>query len=220
MTPTLIHSAVSAVNVLDARSLIGSYGTVGIAVTLFIETGLLVGLVLPGDSLLFTAGVLSSTTSRSELHLSLGWVLAAVAAGALIGSQTGYLLGRIAGPRWMTSDRPRVLAAGERTRRFLERYGTRRAIVLALFVPVVRTMISPLLGSLRFPVAQFTIWQVISGLMWSVGVTAAGWAIGSRIHKVDHYLLPIVAIIIVLSLIPVAIELGRSARRRGNGTLT
>jgi membrane-associated protein len=209
----LHHHTVLAVNVLDAQSLISTFGTIGIAVVLFAETGLLVGLFLPGDSLLFTAGVLAATRSDSPVHLTLGWVLLAAAAGALIGAQTGYLLGRAVGPRLLErADRPRLSAATERTSEFLRRYGEGKAIVLARFIPVVRTVINPLVGVLRLPVRTFIIWQVLGGLVWSLGVPVAGSELGSHTHNIDHYLLPIIAVIVIVSLIPLALELLRPRR--------
>ncbi len=208
-------AAVLAVNLLDARSLISAFGTFGVAAVLFAETGLLVGLFLPGDSLLFTAGVLCATSARSTLHLQLGWVLLAAAAGALLGAQTGYLLGRAAGPRlFERDDRPRLTEATVRTRQFLDRYGAGKAVVLARFVPLVRTAINPLAGAVRLPVATFTLWQVAGGLLWSIGVTVAGWQLGAHIRNIDRYLLPVVAVIIVVSLLPVARELVRARRAR------
>jgi membrane-associated protein len=210
------HTAVVAVNVLDAHSLISSFGTIGIAVVLFAETGLLIGLFLPGDSLLFTAGLLCATSKSNTIHLHIGWVLLAAAAGALIGAQVGFHLGRSAGPRMLEGgkDRPRLTAATERTRAFLARYGVAKAIVLARFVPVARTLINPLIGMVRVPVRTFTIYQVLGGLVWSLGVTIAGWQLGSHIHNVDHYLLPIIAVIIALSLTPIALEVRREHRAR------
>jgi len=210
------HPTTLAVNLLDAHSLISTFGTVGIAAILFAETGLLLGLFLPGDSLLFTAGVLCATRTTSTTHLTLGWVLVAAALGALIGAQTGYGIGRLAGPRmFQRADRPRLTAATARTAAFLERYGTGKALVLARFVPLVRTAINPLAGAVGVPARSFVPWQVLGGLVWTVGVTLAGWQLGSHIDNIDHYLLPVIAAIIVLSLVPVAVELrrGRTARR-------
>jgi membrane-associated protein len=212
------HATVLAVNLLDARSLIAAFGTVGIFAVLFAETGLLVGLFLPGDSLLFTAGVLSATSATATVHLSLGWVLVAAAAGALLGAQTGYLLGRAAGPRLFDrDDRPRLADATRRTRAFLDRYGAGKAIVLARFVPLVRTAINPLAGAVGLPAGRFTVWQVTGGLVWSLGVTLAGWQLGRHIRNIDHYLLPVIAVIVIVSLVPVAFELLR-ARRPGKAT--
>jgi membrane-associated protein len=210
-----LHPAVAALNVLDARSLISTFGVIGIAVVLCAETGLLVGLFLPGDSLLFTAGVLSATSERSGLHLVLGQVLLAAGIGALAGAQIGYLLGAGIGGRLLDRpDRPRLAAATARTREFLDRYGIGKAVVLARFVPVVRTVINPLAGIIGVPVAGFTAWQVLGGLLWSQGVVLVGWQLGSHIHNIDHYLLPVIAVIVAVSLLPVVVELRRDRRTR------
>jgi membrane-associated protein len=87
--------------------------------------------------------------------------------------------------------------------------------VLARFIPVIRTVINPLIGVLEVPARTFVVWQVIGGLIWSLGVTLAGWQLGTHIHNVDHYLLPIIAVIVVVSLIPVALEMLRARRHSG-----
>jgi membrane-associated protein len=206
-------SIVLALNVLDPKSLLSSLGTIGVFVVLFAETGLLIGFFLPGDSLLFTAGLFC--TANKVLHLSLPAVLVAAAAGALLGAQVGFWIGRRVGPRLLDRpDRPRLHQGVVRTREALDRYGTPKAIVLARFIPVVRTVVNPLAGTVGVPMRTFTTWQVAGGLLWSLGVTLAGYALGSRIPNIDRYLLPIVAVIIVVSLIPVALEL-RRGRSRG-----
>jgi membrane-associated protein len=88
-------------------------------------------------------------------------------------------------------------------------------VVLGRFIPVVRTVLNPLAGALEVPVRTFTLWQVIGGLVWSIGVTLAGYALGSSIPSIDTYLLPIIGLIVVLSLLPIALELLRS-RRNGD----
>ncbi|MEU5764349.1 DedA family protein [Streptomyces asoensis] len=213
MTTAVDLSSQLAVNVLDARSLLSAFGVLGVGVILFAETGLLIGFFLPGDSLLFTAGLLCTGTAGSGLKLSLGPLLAAAAVGALAGSQCGYLLGRRAGGTLLARSRSARLHEGaERAEELLERYGHAKAIVLARFVPVVRTVLNPMAGALRVPVRTFTVWQVASGLVWSLGLTLAGYALGSSVPNVDRYLLPIVAVIVALSLIPVASEVYRSRR--------
>jgi len=182
-------------------------------VILFAETGLLVGFFLPGDSLLFTAGLLCAVPQGDPLHLSLPVVLVAAAAGAVLGAQVGYLIGARAGPALLDrADRPRLQGGVARARATLERYGTGKAIVLARFIPVVRTVLNPLAGTVGVPVRVFTLWQVVGGLVWSLGVTLAGYVLGSRIPGIDTYLLPIIAVVIVVSLIPLALEVLRSRR--------
>jgi len=207
-------SAALAVNILSPHSLLSSFGPTGVGVVLFAETGLLIGFFLPGDSLLFTAGVLSAASAGDNLHLSLGWVLVAAAIGACLGAQTGYLLGRRAGPAFFgPKTRPKLLQGRDRAGEYLERYGHARAVVLARFIPIVRTVLNPLAGVVGVPVRTFTIWQLAGGLVWSIGVTLAGYWLGSSIHNVDHYLLPIIAVIVLVSLLPIAIEAARNRRR-------
>jgi membrane-associated protein len=209
----LPHGSQLAVNLLDPTSLLSSFGTIGILVVLFAETGLLVGIFLPGDSLLFTAGLFTTTGPAVALHLDLGWVLAAAAAGALLGAQTGYLIGRRTGPALLARSRsPKLHHAVERSGELLEKYGYGKAVVLARFIPLVRTVLNPMAGALGVPVRVFTGWQVAGGMVWSLGVTLAGHVLGSAIPNIDHYLLPIIGLVIVVSLIPVALEVRRARR--------
>jgi membrane-associated protein len=204
----IAHQVPVALNLLDPHSLLASAGALGIFLIIFAETGLLIGFFLPGDSLLFTAGLLCTTSQSSTVHLHLPTVLLAAAAGALIGAEVGYLIGRQAGQALLSRPgRPRLRHALARSHAAIERYGVRRAIVLARFIPVIRTALNPLAGAIEIPLATFTIWQVVGGLIWSLGVTIGGYELGSRISNVDHYLLPIIALIVVVSLIPVLIEL-------------
>lgn len=197
-------------NILDARSLLTTFGTLGILVVLFAETGLLVGFFLPGDSLLFTAGLLRSAAGAGSTGLSLPVVLAAAAAGALLGAQIGYLIGRRAGPALTDRARPRVVAAMDRSRQLLDRYGHARAIVLARFIPVVRTVLNPMAGALGVPAGRFTIWQTAGGLIWTCGLVLAGYLLGNTVPGVDRYLLPVVSLVVVVSLVPIAVELLRA----------
>jgi membrane-associated protein len=207
-------TATVAVNLLDARSLLSSWGAIGIFAVLVAETGLLIGIVLPGDSLLFTAGILC-TTGHNTVHLSLPQVLIAACAGALVGAQLGYLLGRKAGPPLLERrSRPGLRRAVERSSEWLERYGSVKAVVLARFIPGVRTIVNPLAGVVRMPVRTFTIAQCAGGLVWALGVTLAGYWLGKHVPSIDNYLLPIVAVVVILSLIPVLLE----ARRARSGS--
>jgi membrane-associated protein len=206
-----------ATNPLNAHSLLASLGALGVFAVLFAETGLLIGFFLPGDSLLFTAGVLAATPSTAGVHLSLPAVLIAAVSGALLGAQVGYLLGRRAGPRLLDRpDRPRLHHAVGRAARALERYGAGKAIVLARFVPLVRTVLNPLAGVVGVPGRTFTCWQVLGGVPWAGGLTLAGYALGSSISGVDRFLLPIVAVIVIVSLIPVLRELWRARAAAGS----
>ncbi|MDU8993032.1 DedA family protein [Streptomyces mirabilis] len=202
-----------AVNILSAQSLLAAFGVLGVGVVMFAETGLLIGFFLPGDSLLFTAGLLCTGAGHGGLKLSLGPLLVCAAVGALAGSQCGYLIGRKAGGALLArSGSPRLHEGAKRAEELLERYGHAKAIVLARFVPVVRTVLNPMAGALQVPARTFTVWQVVGGLVWSIGLTLAGYALGSSIPNVDRYLLPIIAVIVIVSLIPLAAEFRRSRK--------
>ncbi|WP_306191196.1 MULTISPECIES: DedA family protein [unclassified Streptomyces] len=202
-----------AVNVLDARSLLAAFGVLGVGVVMFAETGLLIGFFLPGDSLLFTAGLLCTGTADRGVKLSLAPLLLAAVVGALAGSQCGYLLGRKAGGALLARTRsPRLHEGARRAEELLERYGFAKAIVLARFVPVVRTVLNPMAGALGVPVRTFTVWQVAGGLVWSAGLTLAGYALGSSVPDIDRYLLPVIALIVLVSLLPLVAEVLRSRR--------
>ena len=209
------HSAPVALNLLDPHSLLASAGALGIFLVLFAETGLLVGFFLPGDSLLFTAGLLCATGGGSAVHLSLPpcwpppwpgrWPARRLASSS--GARAGRaLLARPEGSRLR-----RGTAAAQRA---IDRYGAPRAIVLARFIPVVRTVMNPLAGAIGVPARTFTVWQVAGGVAWSAGVTLAGYALGSRIPGIDRYLLPVIAVVVAVSLIPVGLEIRRQRRDR------
>jgi membrane-associated protein len=207
-----------AVNLLSATSVLSSFGALGIAVVLFAETGLLVGFFLPGDSLLFTAGLLCASGTSDVVHLSLWQVLIASVAGALLGAQAGYLIGRRGGPALLARTRSRKLHEGaDRAGELLERYGHAKAVVLGRFIPVVRTVLNPLAGALGVPARTFTIWQIAGGAVWTVGLVLGGYGVGSSVPNVDTYLLPVIALIVVVSLIPLALEVRRGRRKGADG---
>ncbi|MEJ5945153.1 VTT domain-containing protein [Pseudokineococcus basanitobsidens] len=200
-------------SLLDPDHLLASLGPLGILLVLFAETGLLVGVVLPGDTLLLTAGLLAASPATSATHLDLAAVLAAAAVGALAGAQTGYQLGRVAGPRLLDgARRPRLRRGAERAAAVLERYGPGRAVVLARFVPVVRTVLNPLAGAMHVRPRVFVPAQVAGGLVWSLGLPLAGYLLGSRVPGLETYLLPVVGVVVVLTLVPLLVEAVRSRR--------
>ncbi|PRY39502.1 DedA family protein [Umezawaea tangerina] len=201
----------AALNPFDPTSLLSAFGTLGVFLVLFAETGLLVGFFLPGDSLLFTAGLLCATGP----HLSLPWVLVAAAAGALIGAQVGYHIGARGGRALLDRTRkPKLHEAVERAQQLFERYGHGKAIVLARFLPIVRTVLNPVAGAVSVPPRVFLRWQVLGGLLWTVGLTVAGYVLGTSVPDVDRYLLPVIVLIVLVSLVPVGIEVVRARRAR------
>ncbi|MCW2524784.1 MAG: associated Golgi protein-like protein [Frankiales bacterium] len=192
---------------LNPGQLISDYGTWGLAVVIFAETGLLIGFFLPGDSLLFLAGAYSAGSATARVHLNLGLVLVAVIVAAILGSQSGYLIGRRAGPALFNRPDSRFFRQANVTRahELLEQYGTGKALLISRFVPVVRTLINPVAGVLAIPARTFTALNLIGGVLWAGGVTLLGYFLGSAIN-IDHYILPITAGVIILSAIPLVLE--------------
>jgi membrane-associated protein len=205
---------------LDANSIVADLGLVGILAILFAETGLLVGLVFPGDSLLFVAGVAASGSAAALLngaHLSVLGLFLGAPIAAILGSQVGHWTGAKYGRKLF--DRPdgrffnhsRVVA----TEKWLRKYGTGRAIILARFVPFVRTLINPLCGIVGIPARKFFMWNVIGAIIWTQLVMGLGYILGEKLKgSVDAYLLPIIGLIIVVSLIPVLVEVFRELQTK------
>ncbi len=204
-----------ALNPLDAGALASSVGLAGLVLVVFAETGLLIGFFLPGDSLLFLVGAYSATDAGAGYpHFDLPWALAGVAVAAVLGAHTGYLIGRRAGPLLFNRPDSRLFKQDNvvRTRAVLDRYGYGKALVLARFVPVVRTFMNPVAGVVGVPLRVFTLYNVAGGLVWSVGVTLLGYALG-RTVPIDHYIVPITVGIVLLSVVPVAAEHRRRRQR-------
>jgi membrane-associated protein len=199
------------VHALDPKHLLETFSYAGLFLIIFAETGLLIGFFLPGDSLLFTAGLLAAPGVHDPVHLNLAAVLPGVIVAAIIGAQVGFLIGRKVGPALFRRPDSRIFKREHVTKaeEFFEKGGT-RSVVLARFVPIVRTFLNPLAGVANMSARAFTTANVIGGLLWAGGVTLAGYALGKSIKNVDRYLLPIIAVIVVVSLIPVALEFRKS----------
>ena len=195
---------------LDPEKTLETFGAIGLFLIVFAESGLLFGFFLPGDSLLFTAGLLSSQDKLPALWILLvGCFLSAVA-----GDQVGYQFGARVGPSLFRRPDSRLFRHEyiERAQRFYDVHGS-KTIVLARFVPIVRTFAPILAGVGRMDYRRFVTFNVLGGLLWAVGVTTLGYVLGETVPDIDRYLLPAIAVIIGLSLIPVALE-WRKARRR------
>jgi membrane-associated protein len=207
---------VLALNWLDPRDLIDTFGAAGLLLVVFIESGL-VPAPLPGDSLLFIAGFFCSTKAGgSDPHLNLAVVVLGSFVAAVLGAQLGYLLGDRYGTRLFKPE-ARLFKTEylERAQGFFDRSGP-RAVILARFIPFVRTIVPMLAGTSRMPQRSFAIANVSGAALWAIGVSLLGFFLGKQIGEdnIDKYLLPIVAVIIVLSLIPPFLEYLKHRRRR------
>jgi membrane-associated protein len=197
---------------LDPKDLLDSFGpwaTVGLFLIVFAETGLLIGFFLPGDSLLFTAGLLAS---RGDLNIAV--ILVGCFVAAVVGDQVGYTIGQRAGPALFRRPDSRIFKQKyvDRTKEFFEKHGP-KTILLARFVPIVRTFAPVLAGVGDMDRRTFTTYNVVGGLVWGVGVTLAGYLLSEVIgDSIDRYLLPIIAVIIVLSIAPPVFEAMRQRR--------
>ena len=201
----------------DLESTLQTIGLIGLFAIVFAESGLFFGFFLPGDSLLFTAGLLSSQGHLAPLPVILvGCFVAAVA-----GDQIGYLFGARVGPSLFRRPDSRIFKQEyvEKARAFFERHGS-KTIVLARFVPIVRTFAPILAGVGEMQYRTFVTFNLLGGLLWAVGVTTLGYVLGETAPWVEDYLLLVIAVIVLLSVLPVAIEILRSRRstsQRGGG---
>ncbi|MFF8731536.1 DedA family protein [Streptomyces sp. NPDC015171] len=205
-----------AVNPMDSAAVLAAFGALGVLVVIFAESGLLVvGFFLPGDTLLFPAGVLCAGSAGQPPRLALWQVLVCAAVGAVAGGQVGYLIGQHGGRALLarTSGR-RLRGAVSRAERLLARYGYGKALVIGRFVPLLRSVLHPVAGALGVPVRPFTLWQSVGGVLWSQTLVLAGYTLGASVPHIDDYLLPLVALVVFLSLLPLVPEALRARRAR------
>ncbi len=172
-----------------------------LCLVVFAETGLMVGFFLPGDSLLFTAGLLTAT---GVLALNVWVLVLCLIAAAIIGDQVGYLFGRRVGPALFKREeswffKPQYV---EKTRAFYERHGG-KTIVLGRFVPIVRTFAPILAGVGKLEYRTFVVYNVVGGVVWVSSMTLAGYFLGQAFPKIKDYLHYVLAGIILLSLVPI-----------------
>lgn len=192
---------------LDPDYLIQTFGLIGVLVIVFAESGLLIGFFLPGDSLLFTTGLLVTT---NKLDYPLWAVCGLVVLAAVLGDQVGYLFGRKVGPSLFKRPDSKLFKQEnvEKAHAFFEKHGP-KSLILARFVPIVRTFTPIIAGVSRMNYRSFITFNVIGGLLWGAGVTLLGSALG-KIEFVHKHIELILVAIVLVSVIPVAIELLRA----------
>jgi len=205
----VLATVLALLDSLDPEHLLETFGALGLFAIIFAESGLLIGFFLPGDSLLFTAGLLSSQDRLPALPL----ILVGCFAAAVAGDQVGYAFGRRVGPSLFSRPDSRIFKQEyvERAQAYFEHHGS-KTIVLARFVPVVRTFAPIVAGVGRMHYRTFVSYNVLGGLLWSVGITSLGYLLGESVPSIDKYLLPVIGVIILVSVLPVLWEL-RKARK-------
>jgi membrane-associated protein len=193
-------------------SWLGPWALVGLALIIFAECGLLLGFFLPGDSLLFTAGLF---VAQGSIDTPLWLVCAILVAAAVIGNATGYWVGYKAGPAIFDKPQSRLFKPEhvEKTQGFFDRYGN-RAIVLARFVPIVRTFITVMAGVGRMEARRYFTYSVIGGVVWAAGVTVLGFWLGQFAFVRQNIELMLI-LIVAISLLPIAVEVLRARRKPG-----
>ncbi|HEY4478925.1 MAG TPA: VTT domain-containing protein [Candidatus Paceibacterota bacterium] len=193
---------------LEPKFLIETAGLLGVFFIIFAESGLFFGFFLPGDSLLFTAGFLASQGYFSISILVGGAVLAAI-----VGDTAGYAFGRKVGPKIFSRDDSLFFHKKHvvRAQRFYANHGN-KTIILARFIPVVRTFAPILAGVGAMSYGTFLKYNCIGGFLWAAGIPLVGYLLGGAIPGVDQYLLPIIIMIVVLSVLPGAFHFYRSRK--------
>ncbi len=204
--------------IFDPQEIISTLGLLGVLGTLFVETGLLIGLVLPGDSLLFVSGIAASESALRAVgvQLSLPLLLLFAPIAAFLGTQTGFLLGRRYGRGLFNRPDGKIFTAAkvDHAEEWLHKYGPFKAMLLGRFIPIVRTLMPPLYGILNLEIKKFTVLNLISSIIWTDSVLLLGYILGEKIKgSVDKYLLPIIGLVIVISFIPIAIEIMKARKK-------
>ncbi len=202
---------------LDPKHLIDVFGVLGILLIVFAESGLLVGFFLPGDSLLFTAGFFASGPNSIDeaLHLPLLPMLIGLPLAAIAGDQVGYLFGRRVGPALFRRPDSRFFKQQnvEKARAYFDKHGA-KTIVLARFVPIVRTFAPIVAGVSGMNYRTFVTFNVVGGLVWSIGVTLLGYFLG-QVDFVEENLEVVILLVVAMSFVPIALEVWKARREKG-----
>lgn len=196
--------------IMDVRHLIATGGTVAICGIVFVETGLFFGFFLPGDSLLITAGLFAA---KGDLNISL--LLTLVALCAVVGDQVGYAIGRTAGKALYDRPDSRFFKKSHlnRAHEFYEKYGA-KTIVLARFMPFVRTFAPAVAGAAQMNYRTFVTYNIVGGVLWVWSMLLLGFFLGRMIPNLDKYIHVVIAVVVFLSILPGIIEYLRERKRQ------
>lgn len=215
----MLTAVIAALDWLEPKNLLESGGYMLLFGVIFAESGLLVGFFLPGDSLLFTAGAVAAGAFASAPGLrDLDFNVVVLAAGCFIaavaGDQVGYLIGLKAGPRLFNRPDSRFFKREyvDKGEEFFHHYGS-KAIILARFVPVVRTFVPTIAGASRMHYSTFVRFNVIGGLIWGAGVTLLGYGFGNIGFVKENFEVAILSVV-TISLLPIAVEVLKHRRER------
>ena len=205
----LLHS------IYDVEGLIRSGGPLLVCIVVFVETGLFVGFFLPGDSLLVTAGVFAAAGT-----IPLRWLLIPVMLCAIVGDQLGYWIGRGAGPALYNRKESFFFRRShlERARAFYEKYGG-KTVILARFVPIIRTFCPPVAGAAGMPYSRYVTYDIFGGMLWVGSMILGGYLLGRSIPNISQRIHYVIGVVIVVSLLPAVISVLRERRTAKNSSL-
>ena len=195
-------------DLLDAQTVVSSLGLIGVLAIIFMETGLLIGLIFPGGEVVFLAGIAASGTGAALLgdaKLSTPLLFALAPVAAIVGGEVGYWFGKKFGRKFF--DRPNTRFFNQKmvaaTEKWLLKYGPRKALVFGRFVPFARTLINPVCGVANLDRKLFSTWNAIGAIIWTQVAIGIGYLLGDVIKgSVNKYLYPIVGLIVLVSLLP------------------
>jgi membrane-associated protein len=218
-----------SVNPLNAADLIAAFGLIGVLAIIFAETGLLVGFFFPGDSLLFLAGIGASPFAGKIIpgvQLNIWVLLILTPLFAIAGAQLGHLLGARYGSKMFDRPNSRLFKHEyvEKAEHYFNRFGPAKAVILARFIPIVRTFLNPVAGVLEMPARQFFVYNVIGAVLWTDTILLIGYFAASKItqyippDQIDKYLVPFVILIVLISCIPIFVEVYRGWREKRRAT--
>ncbi|MEU4324332.1 DedA family protein [Nonomuraea dietziae] len=206
-------------------TMLGAFATIGVLAIIFAETGLLIGFFLPGDSLLVAAGIFSSAAAAKGIGieaLSFPVLVIGTPLCAVAGAQLGHLIGAKVGRKLFDKPDSRLFKREhvDKAEYYFEKFGPAKAVVIARFVPIVRTFMNPVAGVLEMPARTFFLWNVIGGVFWVESMLFIGHFLGSQVDpdKIDKYILPGVFLIVLISVIPILVEVVKSRRNGGRQT--
>ncbi len=214
----MVHSAL--IPWLDPNYLIagfGAYALIGVAFIVFAETGLLVGFLLPGDTLLVITGLLAFPGDKQLIQIDIWWVAGAIGFAAFLGGEVGYLIGHKAGPRIFERKETGLFSIEnvKRTNHFFERFGG-LAVILARFVPIVRTFAPVAAGVGHMNYRKYSLYNLIGALIWATGLTVGGYLLGyipPVAHFVSSYIDVILVGAVVITLVPTVYHYVQSTRK-------
>jgi membrane-associated protein len=199
--------------ILDGQHLVESFGIAGLLLIIFAETGLLLGFFLPGDSLLFAAGYAATGELTDKLHPNIALVVLGTTAVAILGAQTGFFIGRKGGPALFQREDSRFFKRSYVTKaeEVVEHYGIGKALVIARFIPIVRTFINPLVGAGELSPVTFLKWNVVGGVLWGSGVTLLGYFLG-QVDWIGKNLEIFAVLVVLISITPILLEVRKHRR--------